>query len=536
MTLRMAQDRGFSIDDKALAAVEQKTFRELTGPSALDDAVQAVNLSDPTPNESLLLMAAHASRISGNAVTGVIAQRMTTWQRDGHWVTSDFRPPHSSSLFTATATAVRAIRLYMPDARSSERDETIQRARQWLATTPAESVEDASYRLMGLVWAGADIASPEVVQISQDLLAMQRSDGGWAQLSDYESDAYSTGEAIFALREGGISVTDAAWQKGIRFLRSSQARDGTWHVRSRMLSPAEVSPPYFSTGFPYGKDEYLSYAGSCLAVMALLSEIPETSSQKAPVRAEESAPWVRTALFGTADELRALLDSGLDPNNKTANGTAVLMLAAHDAAKVRLLLSRGADPKTRTSSGTDALTIAAAYRGTRNSLQLLLDAGALPQTPEGVRTRHEPLVLASMSGDLENVQLLLTRGAEPSAEALSEAVTFGYADVVKSLIDTGADVTIRERTGINLLHWSAITNRAAVIPVLAAAKVDINALDEFGFTPLMYAATLDEGDTETTNALLRAGADRSIRNKDKRTALDEARRHKHAKLAEALQK
>jgi ankyrin repeat protein len=270
--------------------------------------------------------------------------------------------------------------------------------------------------------------------------------------------------------------------------------------------------------------------------MALLSELPETPSQVAAVRGNEAEPWVRTALFGTAGELAALLDSSLDANKKTANGTTVLMFAAPDATKVRLLLSRGAEAKTRTSSGTDALTVASSFRGTQSSLQLLLDAGALPQAPEGVRTRHEPLVLASMSGDLENVRLLLTRGAEPSTEALSEAVTFGHADVVKSLIDAGADAAIRESTGINLLHWATITNRATVIPVLAAAKVDIDAMDDFGFTPLMYAATLDEGDTETIAALLRAGADRSIRNNDKRTALDEARRYKHVKLAEVLQK
>jgi ankyrin repeat protein len=59
---------------------------------------------------------------------------------------------------------------------------------------------------------------------------------------------------------------------------------------------------------------------------------------------------LRIALFGTAEELRALLDAGLDSNSKTANGVTVLMAAASDAGKVKLLLSRGADSKARASS------------------------------------------------------------------------------------------------------------------------------------------------------------------------------------------
>jgi ankyrin repeat protein len=536
LTLRLAQHRGFAIDSKVLGAVEQKTFRELQNPNALDDAVQAANLSDPTPNESLLLMAAHASGLSRDTVTAVIAQRMATWQRDDHWVTSDFRPPHSSSPFTATATAVAAIRYYMPDELSSELGLAIRRARQWLVSTRPNSTEDASFRLMGLAWTGLGPRNPDMLNAANDLRAMQSPDGGWSQLSGYESDAYSTGEAVYALHEAGVPTTDNAVQKGILFLRSSQAKDGSWHVSSRMLSPADISPPYFSTGFPYGKDEYLSYAGSCWAVMALLSALPEAPLQKleTAVGNDPTAPWIRTALFGTVAELKALLDSGLDPKSKTGNGTTLLMFAAHDAAKVRLLISRGADVKVRAMSGTDALTVAAAYRGTRDSLQLMLDAGALPQAPDGVSTRHSPLVFASMTGDLENVRLLLKRGAEPSAEALSEAVTFGYPEVLKSLIEAGADATITEGSGINLVHWATITNRPEVIPVLLDAKADINATDEFGFTPLMYAATVDEGNIDAATVLLKAGADRSIRNKENRTALDQARRYKHTKLAEAL--
>jgi ankyrin repeat protein len=85
-----------------------------------------------------------------------------------------------------------------------------------------------------------------------------------------------------------------------------------------------------------------------------------------------------------------------------------------------------------------------------------------------------------------------------------------------------------------LLHWAVIADRASVIPVLVKAGVPLNATDDFGFTPLMYAATVDVGTVDTLKALLAAGADRRIRNDERRTPLDQARQYKHAELIEAL--
>jgi ankyrin repeat protein len=532
LTLRLARQHGFDVDAKTLDAVEARTFRELRNANAFDDAVQVANLSDPTPNDSYLLMAARGAGIRPDLTTGVYARRIARWQReDGHWITSDFRPPHSSSVFTATATAVRAVQSYLPPASSAERDGTVRRAREWLARTRPQSTEDAAFRLMGLAWADA---SPEEIRAAgRDLIDRQRSDGGWPQLPRYDSDAYSTGEALYALHEAGVQASDPAWRKGLKFLVSTQSRDGTWRVRTRMISPAEVSPEYFTTGFPYAKDEFLSYAGSSWAAMALMSALPESPHVPEEQAASGSdAPWVRAALFGTANDLKSLLDAGLDPNSKTDRGSTLLMMAAPDVDKVRLLIARGADVKSRGAAGTDAVTITAAHYGTSASLRALLDAGADAQPSE--RGRHAPMQYAAMTGDIEGVRLLLAHGAEASAEAVSESVTFGHPDVVQALVEAGANVRLTESSGINLLHWATITNRASVIPVLVKAGVPLNATDEFGYTPLMYAASVDEGDTGTLKALLVAGADRSIRNDEGRTALEQARRYKHSELVEAL--
>jgi len=538
LAFHMARRRGFEIDSKVLSSVEDKTFRVLRSATALDDAIQATTLNDPTPDESDLLMAAHAAGVQPDLVAAVYARRLARWQRDGHWITSDFRPPHSSSMFTATATAVRAIQLYMPEELRSEREECIRQARRWLAATHPISTEDASFRLMGLVWAGAGAA--EIDAALRDLLSMQKPAGGWPELRSYPPDAYSTGEALYALHEAAMSAADVAWRRGLRFLIATQAGDGAWRVRTRMLSPADISPKYFTTGFPYGKDEFLSYAGSCWAVMALLTAFPETAPAQPAASLASTAPsWMRSVLFDTAAQLTRLLDSGLEANAKTEAGTTLLMMAAPDAAKVRLLLARGADPNARGRSNIDALGVAAAYRGASDSIRALLETGASVEVPLGVRYGNFALVFASMTGDLDNVKLLLAQGADPSAISvsgtpLSQAVTFGYPDVVQALIAAGASVNMTEGSGINLLHWAAIANRPSVMPALASAGVPVNDQDKFGFTPLMYAATVDFGDVESVKTLLRAGADAAIRNHEGRTAREQARHFGHSQIEAAL--
>jgi ankyrin repeat protein len=158
-----------------------------------------------------------------------------------------------------------------------------------------------------------------------------------------------------------------------------------------------------------------------------------------------------------------------------------------------------------------------------------------------MRLRASPLVLASMTGDPANVKLLLAAGADPSAAAgantpLTAALTFGYADVARTLIAAGASAHITESTGINLLHWAAITNRHAVVPLLAEAGVPLDAVDENGFTPLMYAATIDFGDTRVLQSLLRAGPNPHIRNREGRTPLEQARHFGHAQFEAVLRR
>jgi ankyrin repeat protein len=546
MAWQSAREHGIPIDEALASQVAAKGLLSTPDLSSFDVAVQGTAIIDPAASEGWALVVAHEAGVKPNLVTAAYARRTANWQQqDGHWATLDARPPQSYSLITATAVAAHAIQLYMPPQLQHETDERVARAKAWLLATAPKSTEESTYRLFGLYWTGA--SAEDIKRAAADLLALQRPEGGWAELPHMQPDAYSTGEALVALSEGaGVPITDPAWQKALRYLLSTQESDGSWHVHTRQLSPAAVSPPYFESGFPYGHDQYISTAGTCWAAMALMMALPKVAKPAVPAPLTALAPkglqpWMETALYGSAAELKAQLDAGFDPNSKTAEGTTMLMMAAPDAEKIKLLIDRGADVRAKAKNGFTALIVANTYLGTSGSVKLLLDRGAEARPGDGVLFDASPLFFAATAGDCDNIALLLAKGADPNrrmrvlgmfpASPLVSAVTFGNPAAVKALLAGGADIREKDRDGMTPLHWAAVAHRTEVARFLLAGGADVNAADRFGYTPLLYAATIDFGDAETANILLAAGAQLNVRDKTGKTALAQAREYPYLRAA-----
>ena len=124
-------------------------------------------------------------------------------------------------------------------------------------------------RLLGLVWGRAP--RDVVGKAARELSSAQRPDGGWAQLPALQSDAYATGQALVALRESGhLELASPGFIRGVRYLLATQEGDGSWHVRGRSL-PVQ---PLFESGFPHGRDQWISAAGTSWAAMALSCALP----------------------------------------------------------------------------------------------------------------------------------------------------------------------------------------------------------------------------------------------------------------------
>ncbi|HKE20779.1 MAG TPA: ankyrin repeat domain-containing protein [Bryobacteraceae bacterium] len=206
--------------------------------------------------------------ITDSAYAAVISKQTA----DGSWRRGVpiSRAPMQEGATALTAQAVRALALYAPPARQDETRQQIARALDWLLHATPQTTDEQAMLLLGLWWSGAH--NPDVQNVARRLIALQRSDGGWGGNPNLPSDAFSTGEALYALHESGrAAAQDPVYQRGIGFLLRTQEANGAWHVRSRAVKVM----PYFDSDFPFGDDQWISAAGTAWADVALSSALIE---------------------------------------------------------------------------------------------------------------------------------------------------------------------------------------------------------------------------------------------------------------------
>jgi squalene-hopene/tetraprenyl-beta-curcumene cyclase len=197
--------------------------------------------------------------------------RMWKLQRpDGSWdwLKCNWQPAEADDYYGVVVAAIGTGIAPEQYARTPAAGAGLERIRSYLK---ANSTPSLHHQVM-LLWASCYLAdlmpTEQRDSIVRQLLALQRSDGGWSLplLGDWNrhsgepndaknapSDGYATGLVIYVLRQTGLPKEHGAIQKGIAWLSSHQRESGRWFTRS-------VNDD---------RHHYITHAGSAYAVMAL---------------------------------------------------------------------------------------------------------------------------------------------------------------------------------------------------------------------------------------------------------------------------
>ncbi|KAH0489354.1 hypothetical protein TgHK011_009786 [Trichoderma gracile] len=255
---------------------------------------------------------------------------------------------------------------------------------------------------------------------------------------------------------------------------------------------------------------------------------------------------------GRLDMVEKVIAAGADVNMKAARhrGRTVLQSAAENGHMdiVKVLLSAGADVKTESVDeiGRTALQ-AAAGRGHLEIAKLLLDAGADVNAAPSQQL-GQPALHAALNGGHPDVALMLLntvagvntelKGCRETALQIASAK--GYSNIVRILLDAGADVNAKPTEHYqkgSALQAAAAEGHSGIVEMLLAAGVDVDAVwptINQGRTALHNAA--ENGHPDIVGKLLYAGADVNAQPTTYygQTALRAAARHGHHDVVERL--
>jgi ankyrin repeat protein len=198
---------------------------------------------------------------------------------------------------------------------------------------------------------------------------------------------------------------------------------------------------------------------------------------------------------GDEGRLRALLDSGVDPNQRDHKGSLPLTLAVLRGEEfVLLLVNAGADPNAFSFSGPDEdLTVfqSVVAFGAPETLRIFLNAGVEVDKRSG--SGWTALQYAVFKRRLEKASMLLQSGADPNLMTLDGnspiylAIVRDDLPMVRLLLEAGADPNKGLSFGIAAIHHAAICGNAEIMRALLAAGADTNVRSPDGRTALDYA-------------------------------------------------
>jgi ankyrin repeat protein len=268
ITVAAVREAGIPVDESAAKDV----VKMIEGESVIFNQamLERVQIGGQSDGPTWKLLALASERYPSNALTdGTVAYIAHHQRHNGSWWFGGVsRAPLEEGPIARTAMSLRVMQVYATPAMKGDLDARIARAGAWLANAEATTGDEAAMQILGLYWAGGHAAKLD--SLGKALMDAQHPDGGWSQNRNLASDAYATGQTLYALKEAGIlGASGAAYQKGAKFLMDTQSADGSWYVRSR--SPK--FQPYFQSGFPYDHDQWISAAATAWAVRALLPAV-----------------------------------------------------------------------------------------------------------------------------------------------------------------------------------------------------------------------------------------------------------------------
>ena len=261
-------------------------------------------------------------------------------------------------------------------------------------------------------------------------------------------------------------------------------------------------------------------------------------------------PWLTLALLGmgVASASCGAQQGEQQPDARPAEGEPTAATTTRTAAPPPASGRTAEEPTAATRGGradeeTNTELIEAAERGDAEAIRQLLEEGA------SVRARdangRTALVAAAYGNHLEAAEALIGAGADVNAkdDTVQSAYLISTSEVgddprlLRLTLENGADLgSLDSYDGTGLIR-AADRGHVRIVEELLKTDTDVNHVNNLGWTALLEAIILGEGDarhTEVVRLLVEGGADPNLPDGEGVTPLQHAEQRGYSQMAGIL--
>jgi ankyrin repeat protein len=220
-------------------------------------------------------------------------------------------------------------------------------------------------------------------------------------------------------------------------------------------------------------------AAACLMTLLAVPR-PTAVAVPPPPAGTDDLGLVDAARTQDSARVRDLLTRKAEVNAGSQDGSTALLWAAHwnDIATADLLIRAQADANIANDFGMTPLS-RACTNGSAALVELLLKAGANPNAR--IATGETPVMTCASSGTVDAIRMLIARGADVNAkepsqnqDALMWAAAERHPNVVRLLMEAGANPQAHTKKGFTALHFAAREGDVDSVRQLLASGVNVN--------------------------------------------------------------
>lgn len=238
-SMREAKHFGRSVDEPVLAELTKWVAESGDGKFGLARPDSAPNAASPKAIYFALALGINLKphTVAQQGLKLLLKTVESEQTENGSWSTwPGTRPPifgESDESLTALATLAVLPAAATGDA---EAKAALDKGVKWLSETPTDD-DPQSIALRLVLWKRLGRPAEEYEPLVRRIKERQNADGGWSQTKDMASDAWATGQALYALAHADINSNDTAISRGHAFLIETQRADGSWPMTSRPTAP-----------------------------------------------------------------------------------------------------------------------------------------------------------------------------------------------------------------------------------------------------------------------------------------------------------